>query len=72
MDLSIVSKHSSRDLAISTVFWSCLGGAEIGIGIQQTLANFHSFRWVNFLLFGAACLAFGIFWAVMLLRRVKA
>ena len=71
MGLSIVSKHSLRNLAISTVFWSCVGGAEIGIGIQQTLTDYHSFRWVNWLVFGVVFLAFGIFWAVRLLRRVK-
>jgi hypothetical protein len=70
MDLSIVSKHSSRNLATSTICWSCLGGVDIGIGILQTLTDYHSFRWVTWLLFGVASLAFGIFWAVMLLRRV--
>jgi len=71
VDFGIVNKHSSRILAASTVFWSCLGGVEIGFGIQEALTDHHSFRWVNSFLFGATCLAFGAFWAVMLLRRVK-
>lgn len=71
MDLSIVSKQSSRNLAISTVFWSCLGGVEIGNGIQQALTNYHSFRWINSFLFGATGVALGILWAVILLRRVN-
>jgi hypothetical protein len=71
MDLGIVSKQPTRNLAIVTVSWSCLGGVEIGNGIQQTLTNYHSIRWMNSFLFGAACVAFGIFSAVTLLRRAK-
>ena len=60
MDLSDISKHSSRNLAISTISWSGIGGVEIGVGIQQVLTDYHLFRWVSWILFGVAFLAFAI------------
>lgn len=72
MDLSAVSKHSASSLAISTVFWSCLGGVDIGQGIQRTIHSYNSYNWVLDFLFGSVFLALGIFWAVILVRRVKA
>jgi hypothetical protein len=71
MDISIVSRQSSRNFAISTVLWSCLGGVQTGNGIQQIFTNYHSFRWINSFLFGVVGVGLGILWAVMLLRRVK-
>jgi hypothetical protein len=70
MDLSVMDKHSSRRLAFSAVFWSCLGGIEIGQGIQQILARALNYPWIVPFLMGFAFLAYGIFWAVMLVRRI--
>ena len=72
MDLSVVNRHSPRNLAISAVFWSCFGGFELGWGIQEFLSARWQYKWIHQFLFGPVCLAFGIFWAVMLVRRVNA
>jgi hypothetical protein len=74
VDLSIVNTHSHRRLAFSAVFWSCLGGVELGRAVQQLMVSRWISRWqydwpISFLM-GSAFLAYGIFWAVMLLRRV--
>lgn len=70
MDLTIVKKHSSRNLVFSAMLWSCLGGLEIGRGIQQLLSQKWLYNWIVSFLIGAAFLGFGIFWAVLLLRRI--
>jgi len=69
MDLSIINKHSSRSLAFSVVFWSCLGGLWLGMGIDELIDARLQYHWIWSLMFGAAVLAMGIFYAVMLLRR---
>jgi len=70
MDLSIVNRHSYRRLVIAAVVWSCLGGIEIGRGIQEVLSRALNYPWIVPFLMGSAFLAYGIFWAVMLVRRV--
>lgn len=72
MDLLAVKKHSAHGLAFSTVFWSCLGGIELGRGIDQILNKNFQYRWITPLMFGTAFLALGVFWAAMLLRRKTA
>ena len=72
MDLSIVNRHCPRNLAISAVLWSCLGGFELGRGLQLFLSAKWDYRWIAQFLSGPVFLAFGIFWAVMLVRRVGA
>ena len=69
--LSVVNKHSSRTLGISAVFFSCLGGIELGRGIEEFIFNKGGFTWVTSFLFGPAFLAYGIFWIVMLVRRTR-
>jgi hypothetical protein len=71
MDLSSVNKHSSRDLALSTVFWSALGGIEIGRGLQQLIHAKLHYDWITSFLFGPTFVCYGIFWAVMLVRRIS-
>jgi TM2 domain-containing membrane protein YozV len=68
VDLSVVKKHSPRNLAFSSVFWSGMGGFCLGRGVQELLQS--QYDWTVSLLFGIAFLAYGIFWAVMLVRRV--
>ena len=69
MDLSSVNKHNPRRLAISAVFFSCFGGMKIGWGIQQLATARFQYSWIESLLTGSAFLCFGIFWAVLLVRR---
>jgi len=69
MDLSSVNKHTPRNLAISAVFFSCFGGMKIGWGIQQLAAARFQYAWIESFLVGSAFLCFGIFWAVLLVRR---
>ena len=68
VDLSVVKKHSPRNLTISSVAWSCIGGVELGRGVQQLMGSHSQFGWTVSFLFGTVFLAYGIFWAVMLLR----
>jgi len=70
MDLTIVNKHSTRSLAISTVFWSWLGGVELGRGILELKLKYDQFTWFVPFLFGSVFLAIGIFYVVMLVRRI--
>ena len=72
MDLGIVREFSSVNLALSAVCFSCLGGVEIGLGIQRIISDYPPYRWFNCFLFGIAWLGYGVFWALTLLRRVKA
>lgn len=70
MDLSIMNRHSPRNLAIGAVLWSCFGGFELGQGLQLLLSAKGDYHWIAQFLFGPVFLALGIFWAVMLVRRV--
>ena len=70
MDLSVVNRHSTRNMVISAVFFSCFGGIEIGRGIEQVQSRAVNYSWIVLFLWGAAFLAYGIFWAVMLVRRI--
>jgi len=56
---------------ISAVFWSCLGGIELGRGITKVLLDRLQYDWITPLLMGWAFLGFGILWAVTLLRRLR-
>ena len=69
MDLSIVNKHTPRNLALSAVSFSCFGGIKIGWGIQQLIAAKFQYSWIESFLTGSAFLGFGIFWVVLLVRR---
>lgn len=71
MDLSTVSKHSSQGVAFSAAFFSCMGGIEIGRGLNQLQAARFQYDWIGSFLVGAAFLGFGIFWAVILVRRAR-
>jgi hypothetical protein len=70
MDLSSVNKHSPARLLSMAVFWSCIGGVWLGEGIQQFLRERFSYSWASYVLLGSVSVAFGIFWAVMLMRRI--
>jgi hypothetical protein len=70
VDLTIVNKHSTRNLAISTVSWSCLGGVELGRGLLELKFKYDQFTWFVPFLFGSVFLALGIFYVVMLVRRI--
>ena len=70
MDLGSVNRRSPRDLAIGAVLFSCMGGMELGRGIQGLVFTKVLYAWTVEFLFGTAFLAYGIFWAVMLVRRV--
>jgi hypothetical protein len=70
VDLSSVNKRSPRDLAISAVFFSCIGGIEFGWSIQSLIHARLRYTWTGELLMGSAFIALGIFYAVMLVRRV--
>jgi len=72
MDLTVVNRHSARMLAFAAVSWSCLGGFELGRGVQEVIKNYGRFDWVKSFMFGSAFLAFGIFWVVRLVRRAGA
>jgi len=69
IDLSIITKHSHRSLAVGTVFWSCLGGVELSRGVQQLMISRWQYDWPVSFLMGSAFLTYGIFWAAMLARR---
>jgi hypothetical protein len=71
MDRSSVNKYSSRNLAIFSVVFSAAGGMDIGWGIQQILHLKLQFSWID-VLYGSAGLCFGVFCAVMLVRRTGA
>ena len=66
-----VSRISPRRMAVSTVVWSCFGGFFLCDGVQEMIANYASFRWVAWFLIGSAFLAYGIFWAVRLVSRIR-
>ena len=71
MDIGTVNRRSSRDLAIGSVLFSCMGGVELGRGIQGLVFTKLLYPWTVEFLFGTAFLAYGIFWAVMLVRRAS-
>jgi hypothetical protein len=58
-------------LAISAVVFSCLGGIEIGRGIDGVIVARLQFSWIVPFLMGSAFLGYGIFQAVMLVRRIS-
>ncbi len=72
IDLSAVERHSPGRLLFSAVFFACMGGIELGKGIQQLLRERVVQNWIVSFIFGFAFLAFGLFWAVMLMRRIDA
>jgi hypothetical protein len=69
MDLTVINRHSPGRLGFSTVVFSCLGGVELGRGIQQLIRVESAGIWIVSFLCGSAFLGYGIFWAVMLARR---
>jgi hypothetical protein len=69
MNLERVNKNSPRSLAFSAVSFSCLGGIEIGIGIQELIFRRARFDWITSFLFGVAFVCYGIFWGAILARR---
>ena len=72
MDLGRVKKKASpASLATTTVFFSSFGGLKIGWGIQQLVTARLEYRWIESFLTGLAFLYFGIFWAVLLVKRTK-
>ncbi|MGA8408570.1 MAG: hypothetical protein WB680_15450 [Candidatus Acidiferrales bacterium] len=68
---SRLNKHSPRFLVASAVFCSTFGGVEIGWGIQELITTRVKYDWIGSILFGVAFVCYGIFWAVMLVRRVN-
>jgi hypothetical protein len=72
IDLSSVERHSSGKLLFSAVSFACMGGIGLGEGIQQSLKERSTQNWIVSFIFGLAFLAFGIFWAVILMRRLVA
>ena len=71
IDLGIVKKHSSRNLALLAISFSCAGGVELGRGIQELIASRWLYQWTTSFLIGSVFLACGIFWSVMLVRRTN-
>jgi hypothetical protein len=71
MDLSVVNKRSIKELIWSAVSFSFFGGAFIGTGAEQMILKRTAYQWTGELLMGFAFLGYGIFWAAMLLRRVR-
>jgi hypothetical protein len=69
MNLAPMNKNSSKTVALNAVLFSCFGGIEIGFGIHQLMIARVRFDWIGSLLFGSAFVLYGIFWAVMLVRR---
>jgi hypothetical protein len=70
MDLTRMNKHSAHVLATSAVTWSCLAGFELGWGMQGAITNYKRYAWIHSFLFGSVALALGIFWVVLLVRRM--
>jgi hypothetical protein len=70
MDISSVHKRSTRDLVFSTVFSWFFGGLWLAQGIDRLVQDRLAYKWVSSLLMGLAFLAVGIFYTVMLLRRI--
>jgi succinate-acetate transporter protein len=69
MDLNRFDKHSPRSLAIGAVLFSCFGGIEVGWGIRDLVHSKWQYNWTGEMLVGAAFLAYGVFWVVLLVRR---
>ena len=71
MDLGNINERPPRDLAIASVLFSFMGGIELGRGIQGLVSTRVLYPWTVEFLFGTAFLAYGIFWAVILVRRAS-
>ena len=69
MNLARMNKNSSKTFAPNAVLFSCFGGIELGFGIHQLMVARVHFDWIGSLLFGSAFVLYGIFSAVMLVRR---
>jgi len=69
MDPSSVKKNSAQVMAMMAVTFSCTGGMQIGLCIHQLIASRSQYNWIGTLLIGSAFICYGIFWAVMLVRR---
>jgi hypothetical protein len=67
-----VNKHSPQVLAFNAVFFSCFGGIEIGLGVHKLLTAKLEYAWIGSFLIGSAFVLYGVFWAVMLVRRKDA
>ena len=72
MALSLINTRTLKGIVISTVCLSFMGGALIGTGIEQLVFKRSAYNWIGNVLGGFAFFLWGIFWAVMLLRRVRA
>jgi hypothetical protein len=72
MRVSIRNTRTIKELVIPTVSFSFFGGTWIGMGIEHMIFRRAENNWTSDFLMGFAFLGFGIFWALMLLRRVRA
>ena len=70
IDRSGIRKHWRRALAFNAVSFSGFGEYSLGSGVKQLIHTRGTVEWINSLLMGSAFLLYGIYWAVMLLRRV--
>jgi hypothetical protein len=70
MDLSSVNKRSTRSLVFTAIFcWFC-GGYYLADGIHRLVRDRLAYKWPGSFLFCLAWLGVGIFYTVMLLRRI--
>ena len=69
VNLESVNRFSARRLAYSAVFFSAFGGFMMGRAVFGYLSARQLFHWIDEALVGLAFLAYGVFWAVLLVRR---
>ena len=62
---------SPKQLAFGTVMFSCFGGLRLGSALEGWLHPNGQFRWIGESLFGLAFVLYGIYWAVLLVRRTS-
>jgi hypothetical protein len=70
MDLSSVHKRSTRSLVFTLIFCWFFGGYYVADGTQRLLQDRLAYRWPSSFLLCSAYVGIGIFFTVMLLRRI--
>jgi hypothetical protein len=72
INLESVNRLSPRRLAYGAVFFSAFGGFMSGSAVFKYLSGRPElFSWIGDALVGFAFVAYGMFWAVMLVRRAN-
>jgi hypothetical protein len=70
MDLSSIHRRSTRTLVFTAIFFWFFGGFYLADGIQRLVQDKLAYKWPGSFLICSAYLGVGIFYTVMLLRRI--